>query len=267
MIGNLNSIFKQKGKVAGAVTYDADALAFFSAANITNATQKLAVNQLVLDLKSANIWTKSKALYPLVGGVASSHAVNLKTPGTYNLTFATGMLHQSSGINGNSISTANTNLTPSTALSGNLNNTHLSFYCSTNNPALEIGDFGSLGTNSNWTLLEIYQSSFYNLINQNISTSNFSMTNSTGMFIGSRTANNILKSYKNSNLIATFTTSSNSLSNISITICGMNRNIGAAYLSNRTYSFASIGDGLTDAEALAFYTAVQTYQTTLGRQV
>lgn len=253
--------------VANGVTYDADALAFFSAANITDATQKLAVNQLVLDLKSANIWTKMKALYPLVGGVATSHAVNLKTPGTFNLTFAVGMLHQSSGINGNSTSTANTNLTPSTALSANLDNTHLSFYCSTNNPSFDIADIGSFGTNSNWTLLEVYQSLLYNLINQNITTSNFSMTNSTGMFIGSRTANNILKSYKNSNLIATFTTSSNSLSNIPITICGMNRNIGPAYISNRTYSFASIGDGLTDAEALSFYNAVQTYQTTLGRQV
>ncbi len=31
-----------------------------------------------------------KAIYPVCGGSASSHAVNLKTPGTYNLTFGTG---------------------------------------------------------------------------------------------------------------------------------------------------------------------------------
>jgi hypothetical protein len=37
--------------------------------------------------------------------------------------------------------------------------------------------------------------------------------------------------------------------------------------SNRQYSFASIGDGLTDTEAANFYTAVQAFQTTLGRQV
>jgi len=37
--------------------------------------------------------------------------------------------------------------------------------------------------------------------------------------------------------------------------------------SNRQQSFASIGDGLTDAEALSFYNAVQTFNTTLGRQV
>jgi hypothetical protein len=33
------------------------------------------------------------------------------------------------------------------------------------------------------------------------------------------------------------------------------------------YALASIGDGLTDTEAANYYTAVQTFQTTLGRQV
>jgi hypothetical protein len=37
--------------------------------------------------------------------------------------------------------------------------------------------------------------------------------------------------------------------------------------SSRESAFASIGYGLTDAEALAFYNAIQAYQTTLGRQV
>jgi len=88
----------------GAAAFDADAQAFFTAASITDSTQKSAVNQLVLDLKSYNIWTKIKALYPIVGGSASSHAVNLKTPGTYNLTFATGVTHSSTGMTGNGTS-------------------------------------------------------------------------------------------------------------------------------------------------------------------
>lgn len=251
--------------LAGGVTYDADAQAFITAASITDTTQKSAVNQLVLDLKSASIWTKMKALYPIVGGVASSHAVNLKTPGTYNLTFATGWNHASTGMTANGATYANTNLIPSTTLS--LNNTHLSFYSRTNNPSSDIADIGSFGSNNNWTLIEIYQNLFYNLINQSVSTSNSSMTNSTGMFIGSRTASNILKSYKNSTLLQTFTTSSNEMSNISLTIGAMNRSTTPDYYSNREYAFVSIGDGLTDAEASSFYTAVQTFQTTLGRQV
>jgi hypothetical protein len=37
--------------------------------------------------------------------------------------------------------------------------------------------------------------------------------------------------------------------------------------SNKQYAFASIGSGLTDAEAAALYTAVQAFNTTLSRQV
>jgi hypothetical protein len=36
---------------------------------------------------------------------------------------------------------------------------------------------------------------------------------------------------------------------------------------NKELAFASIGDGLNDTEAANFYTAVQTFQTTLGRNV
>jgi hypothetical protein len=37
--------------------------------------------------------------------------------------------------------------------------------------------------------------------------------------------------------------------------------------STREQAFASIGDGLTDTEVANFYTAVQSFQTTLGRAV
>jgi len=60
---------------------DPDAQAFITAAGITNPTQQSAINTLVVNLKGYSIWTKFKAIYPVVGGSASSHAVNLKTPG------------------------------------------------------------------------------------------------------------------------------------------------------------------------------------------
>ena len=41
----------------------------------------------------------------------------------------------------------------------------------------------------------------------------------------------------------------------------------ADLFADRQSAFVSIGDGLTDSEAAAFYNAVQAFQTTLGRQV
>ena len=104
---------------------DPDAQAFITAAAITNPTQQAAINTLVVDLKGYNIWTKFKAIYPIVGGVASSHAVNLKTPGTFNLTFGTGWTHNSNGMT--SLNTfAQTGIQPSTVLG--LNDSHLSYF-------------------------------------------------------------------------------------------------------------------------------------------
>ena len=79
------------------ITYDPDVQSFITAAALTDTTQKSALDDLVLDLKAAGLWTKMKALYPIVGGVAASHAVNLKTPGTYNLSFTAGWVHGSTG--------------------------------------------------------------------------------------------------------------------------------------------------------------------------
>ena len=57
----------------GGASIDPDAQAFIDAAVITDPTQISAVNTLVVDMKDANIWTKMKAVYPYVGGTASSH--------------------------------------------------------------------------------------------------------------------------------------------------------------------------------------------------
>jgi hypothetical protein len=108
-----------------------DAQAFITAAGITDPTQQSAIITLVADLKGYSIWTKFKAIYPIVGGIASSHAVNLKTPGTFNLTYAVGVTHSSTGMIGNGTSRyANTQLTPST-LPLTLNSTHYGYYSRT----------------------------------------------------------------------------------------------------------------------------------------
>ena len=83
---------------------DDDAGAFLQAANIQDSTQQAAINQLVLDLKDAGLWTKFYAIYPFIGGTASTHKWNLKDPrdlnAAYRLTFSGGITHSSGGIKG-----------------------------------------------------------------------------------------------------------------------------------------------------------------------
>lgn len=265
------SVTNTSKPISTAIVYDADALAFFTAASITDATQKSAVNQLVLDLKSASIWTKMRALYPVVGGVASSHAVNLKTPGTYNLSFATGWTHASTGM------------TPLNAYADSffnprnnaiLYNQHLSYYSRTQTATgtnTDIGAFQNSAPN-------VYVNSLAVLRNDGISVANINSndltrltpaeTDGRGHFIVSRTASNSLKLYKNSVIKATNTTTTILINpNYQITLGALNLDGAASQYTNKQCAFASIGDGLTDTDATNFYNAVQNYQTTLGRQV
>lgn len=257
------------GMMSGGIPLDPDAVAFLTAAGITDATISAAINTLVIQLKSFGIWTKMKAIYPFVGGTATSHKFNLKNPADTNaafrLLFVGGWTHSANGVQANAVNGyADTFLTPSVSLG--LNSTHLSFYSRTNSPSASFADIGSLGTSSSWTLLEIFGNQLYSLINQN-TLSNALATDSRGLFVASRTGANLVESHRNGSLISTFLTASNSLSDRSITISAMNNAPSPQYFSNRNYAFASIGDGLNTTEAANYYTAVQAFQTTLGRQV
>lgn len=123
---------------------DNDAYKFLLAANINDIRIKNAVNQLVINLKAANIWTKMKAIYPMIGGTATTHKFNLKNPADTNaafrLNFVGGWTHSSNGATPNGTNAyADTYLSPSTQL--NLTSTHLSYYSRTdvNLTQVEIG--------------------------------------------------------------------------------------------------------------------------------
>jgi len=276
------SIANVNRPISTAPAYDADATAFFTAASITDTTQKSAVNTLVLSLKSANIWTKIKALYPIVGGVASSHSVNLKQPGTFNLSFATGWTHSSTGMTPNGATYANTSLIPNTHLTSNTH--HLSFYSRTelSSSASDLAcqsiqaassQYGYMILSARDTVINV--GPYFQQQTQNSNRLNPAITSTAGFYNGSRTSSTSFKAYVNGSLVGTNTNTASSISSYlpvnSLYLGAFNLNnngvISTLSYSTRECSFASIGDGLSDAEALSFYNAVQTYQTTLGRQV
>ena len=272
MIGIANTIFRNIKKISGGASTDTDAQAFITAAGITDATQKSAVNQLVLDLKSAGIWTKMKAIYPIVGGTASTHKWNLKDPrnldAAFRLTFSTGWTHSSTGMTPSG-AYAETFLN-ATLMSGT--SIHTSTYTRTQAAGTtyrtEIGAFDG----TNFAGSSAYYSGSGKLVTYGINNAIYlavsANTNTLGFQIGSRTAANVLKLFFNGTLLATNTNSTSALPNQTFFIGAYKSNTGTlADYSNRQLSLVSIGDGLTDTEAGNFYTSVQTYQTTLGRQV
>jgi hypothetical protein len=269
-------IFSTHGIIGSSVNVasgDADALAFFTAAGITDTTQKSAVNTLVTDLKAANIWTKMKALYPMVGGSATSHKFNLKDPrdldAAYRLVFSGGGTHSATGYLPNGTTAyADTKLIPSSL---NNYNSHLSTY--SRSQILNSGiDIGCIQPPSNY-FLQIYSAALTgsrsSLQRDDSNYAFFTNSLTTGHFLGQILSQSNCRIYKNAILSNTNTTSNSIIlpNSLTVYIGAANINGTAAAYSNRESAFASIGDGLTEAEATAFYTAVQAYQTTLNRQV
>jgi hypothetical protein len=254
---------------SGGVSYDVDAQAFITATGITNNTQKSAVNQLVLDLKSYSLWTKIKALYPFVGGTATTHKFNLKDPrdldAAFRLTFAGGMTHSNLGIVPNgSDAFADTKFNPTGNLS--LNSAHISAY---------INDYGSgilIGSDQNyrfWISPRFGASNERSAIFINESVFNYGSSSiNKGMWLGSRINSSYTKLYNNGSIYLYPTYASVSLENGKVYIAAraISPTTADSYF-NKPISFASIGDGLTDADASNFYTAVNAYQIALSRNV
>jgi len=254
--------------IVGTPAGDADALAFISAAAITDATQKSAIDKLVVDLKGYGIWTKMKALYPFVGGTAAQHKFNLKNPldtdAAYRLVFNGGWTHSATGALPNGTNAyANTFLIENNTLSAN--NEHISIYSRTNSTGLfcDIGAATSL-TQSN--IYPNYSGSFYTRVQGN-STNHVVNLNTAAMFIANRVISTEVQGWRNA---TKFTLSNNSVGKTTSPFFIGNASLNGVADTNyspRQYALASIGDGLTDTEAANYYTAVQTFQTTLSRNV
>ena len=249
---------------------DSDAQAFITAAAITDATQQSAINTLVTGLKTDGIWSKMKAIYPFVGGTASTHKFNLKDPrdlnAAFRLTFSGGWTHSANGATPNGTNGfADTYLTPSANLS--LNSTHLSYYSRTNTTNQQV-EIGLTDTLTDLYLLYSFSGNAYKGLNAKATTIGTLFSPTTGFLIANRPSSTTEKYYWKGSLTDTITKNSVSLSSIKMYLGAYNNNLtGATFYSTKQTAFSSVGDGLTDTEAANYYTRVQAFQTTLNRNI
>jgi hypothetical protein len=250
------------------LTTDPDAQAFITAAAITDPTQQAAIDNLVKGLKSDNIWTKMKAIYPFVGGTASTHKWNLKDPrdldAAFRLVFNGGWTHSSNGATPNGTNGyADTKLVPSSVLAQN--SASMGIYSRTNSASTLFTDFGAYDTKGFWQRTRRTNDTGGGYAN---TTNDFytANTSSLGLFCLSRTSSANFSFYKNGTGTL-FTSTSTGIASVSVYIGAGNLNAAAVEFSNRQYAFQYVSDGLTDTEAANLYTRVQAFQTALSRNV
>jgi len=251
----------------GGASFDADAQAFFdrvtTAGGTLTTTEKNATNQLVLDMKSAGIWTSMKAIYPMVGASAAACAQNLKSS-SFTGTFTSGWTFASSGVTPNGTSAyMNTGLQMQ-QLSNTTN--HLSAYMRGSVDNLK----SILGVNDSATRYTILGAS--NLANVYYNSYNASflceaIITKTGFLFGTYISGNE-KLFRNGAIQKTQSTITTASTSTQPFYLGCYNNNGSPLqFINQEIAFSSLGDGLTDTQASDFYTAVQAFQTTLARNV
>ena len=276
---------ERAGSLTGAVVvnsgYDPEvddwkARVIANSGTVSNGTL-IAVNDFMVSMKAAGLRTKflrlnlfcgdqiAAALVPLIkdAGNALDSAYN-------NLTYS-----ESSGIAAANVSSdehIETGLVPSVSLSALTNDVHLSIYMrgsnSSSEPCIPIGcaptdgfflttSYSGLGQVSNiWTGTgrPVHADSQGN-----------------GHYVGSRTssASNGLSQYRNGASTGSSTSVGGSPSTYTVSVNVLNVNPGASGGAKtlRPCAAYSIGKGLTSSEVSAFYTALQAFQTALGRQV
>jgi hypothetical protein len=254
------------------ITTDTDAQAFITATGITDTTQQGAIDVLVKGLKTDLLWSKMLAVYPFVGGTATTCKFNLKNPVDtdlgHRLNFVGGWTFSNNGIQGNGTTAyANTFLAPSTHWS--FGSSSISSYSRT----ISVDAGTPYGTKTGGFLASLYLT-----LNTGGGTNVFHNTNNgvSPFPQPTTTAKNLIQSRIDSaNVIVaingtagSYTSNESILSNHPIYLGARNNNNTSIDLYySRQMAFAHIGTGLNQAECTLLYNRIQTFQTTLGRQV
>jgi hypothetical protein len=261
---------------------DDDVINFINATGITNTEIVTALDTFVTTLKNDGIWTKLYALYPFVGGTQNTNRVNLINTASFNLGFTGSWVYNDNGISSNGIDTwANTSFFPSSSFSNYVRNSSMAVFVRTDTTSSGY-DMGaetnspSPGLVRNYFISKNAASASQYDIGLNPLTTPSSVTGS-GFWIatvsGSNTNNQRI--YRNGTNLASKTNLIGTEETPTSSIAIAANNVGGGFVpggnvnafTSESYSLASIGQGFTDTQASLYNTAVQTFQTTLGRNV
>ena len=261
--------FMEKNVVSGGIPTQPEATAFLTATGITDPTISSAINELVYDLKGAGIWSKMIAIYPYVGGTATTHKYNLIDPqdtnGAYRMTFAGGVTHSANGIQGNgSNGVGYTHINIGTDITQN--DAFASSYLRTN--SVSAADFGGIGSANGLQLFSRLSGDTVAAKLMNNTNYTRASTDSSGFWQLSRIVSTefYVQQDTTRNTAALASASQTSAEFIAVMAFGTTETTSAQH-SNRQHAYSAFGEGLTTTQMDNHYTIVQNFQTALGRNV
>jgi hypothetical protein len=253
---------------------DPDAELFISNVGITDGTQQTAINNLVVSLKNDNLWDGMVAIYPMVGGTATTHKYNLKDPRdldiAFRLDFNGGWTHASTGALPNGTNGyADTHINPLDDLTNN--DVGFSFYSLTDVAGgIELGAIEVAGlkmiqmrmkgaSSSTPQLFDCYGNTGGRILGG-------SNTISNNFHIYSRRGATDAEVYIDGSSTLTSSTGNGTPPDINMYLSCRN-NVGTAdVFDSKECAFASIGTSFDDTDASNLHTIVTSYNTELSRE-
>lgn len=250
---------------------DASATLFISTANITDPTEQSSLQTLVINAKANGWWVLSDGIYPFVGGTSISQAVNLKTPGTFDLLFRGFAVHSAMGYQTTS-ATGQHASTQYSMTNAPAFDEHISYYSRT--AAQEVNtDMGASGiANSTIDLYVAYtDSKLYAGMNDY---PNYPLTvtnvSGAGWFLLTRVSNIDARVFKNNTQLGISVApalNANCANHVYINGRNGGNNLISDFNNGRQCAFATVGRGISPAIAALMYADIQAFQTSLGRNV
>lgn len=255
------------------VGLDADAQAFLTATGITDSTITSAINTLVTDLKANSLWTKIKALYPFVGGTATTHKYNLKDPqdtdAAFRLTMVGGLTHDANGVTGNGSTGYMDSYFKDTNFNGQ-NDAGFLVYCRNNFSAGAKAFYGAIDSSFQGSRFLPNLTSFAYKSVFGTTGSGISNTDTSGLWVHTRTGASADKIYRNGSLFQTqnFTSTTNTTT-ANILILAVDYDNGALKYQQADANICTFAftDGLNDTDKATISTIVNTFNTTLSRNI
>lgn len=242
--------------------FDADAQAFFTAnSTLTDVTQKNAINQFYIDLKSYSLFgSPLRAFWFDFLGNATRCSYNGANP-IEQTTYTSGWTFSSSGSKPNGTSAYCDTGINIRGLNQNSQGIGIYIRENINESSCDIGT----SVTKYFIIASRWSTYFRSGINQ-AELNNTTNPNSLGLFSVTRTSSNIVKQFKNGSLFGSYSDTSVTPENYNI-YKGAGNRAGIWAPSSKQFAFTYIDNGLTDTQVANLNTCVNTLMTTLGINV
>lgn len=250
--------------------YEAETIALLSrfTTQPTPSTRADRINDLIVALKTAGVWSKLDALYVMAAHDAQAAQRNWIAD-QYNLTAVSSPTFTADrGYTGNGTSSyLGTGFVPTTA--GGLyalNDAHVSVWSrtSTQTNTVEIGARDASGNNQVFLQVRAATNRTVSRINQDVAFGDAAATDGSGHFLLTRRGATESELYRNGVSSLDSASASDAMPGREILLGALNTAGVAGLFSPKQLAGASIGGGISDAEALAFHAALNTYLTAVG---